>query len=216
MNWCSFLGHRREYRRVDQIGQTTTHLTIHVVLECTRCPEEWVYEETLKLKGDDPPPPPEEPPPYEDPIDLAQIDVPHPGTPEVFAWPEVMDLDIQLRIVGGNIIFEWPRVTWPAFDIHPDTGEAVFGHSGMVYRSGGQWYAIATEWLRDALERYGSWHPYEDKFIMGPPDAGVPIAFFIAGPWRHQPNKKKYRRRTRLKWFMGPNLDPYTWPTDDE
>ncbi len=167
-------------------------------------------EEMCQALLDKEPPPPN---PDPDPFDLSRIHVPHPGTPEVFGWPEVVDLDIRPRINGENIILAWPRIDWPDFDIlEPE--HRYFGHSGIVYRSGARWHGIATEWLRDAKEREGTWYPYAVKFVEGPPDEGQPIALFIAGPWRYMPNRPEYRRRARLKWFTWPELKPFTWPED--
>jgi len=146
---------------------------------------------------------------------LSEINVPSPGTAKVFEWPEVIDLPITPRFNGHDIILAWPHVDWPAFDIlSPE--HRYFGHSGIVYYSGGRWHAISTEWLRDARERTGVYYPYEEKFVQGPIRSGYPIAFFIAGPWRHQQNLPEYQRRSRLKWFTWPGLQPFAWPGDGE
>lgn len=143
---------------------------------------------------------------------LNEINVPAPGTSQVFQWPEVIDLPINPRFEGHDTILSWPRVDWPDFDIlSPE--HRYFGHSGLVYysRSRGQWYAISTEWLRDAREREGVRYPYEEKFLEGSIQDGDPIGYFIAGPWRHQTNRSEYQRRSKIKWFTWPSLEPLAW-----
>ena len=143
---------------------------------------------------------------------LNEINVPAPGTPQVFQWPEVIDLPITPRFDGHDTVLSWPRIDWPDFDIlSPE--HRYFGHSGLVFysRSRGQWYAISTEWLRDAREREGVRYPYEETFVEGPIQDGDPIGYFIAGPWRHQLNRPEYQRRSNITWFIWPTLEPLDW-----
>lgn len=146
---------------------------------------------------------------------LGQIHVPFPGTPQVFQWPEVLDLRIIPRFDGHDTVLSWPHVDWPSFDIlNPD--QTYFGHSGLVYWAQGRWNAISTEWLRDSRERQGVRYPFEEKFIEGQIRDGDPIAYFIAGPWRHSANEKRFQRRSKLKWYTWPSLKPFAWPEEPE
>ena len=143
---------------------------------------------------------------------LNEINVPVPGTSSLFEWPLVLDLPITPRFDGHDTVLSWPRVDWPDFDIlSPE--HRYFGHSGLIYysRSRGQWYAISTEWLRDAREREGVRYPYEEKFGEGSITDGDPIGYFIAGPWRHQSNSPEYQRRSNISWFTWPSLEPLAW-----
>ncbi len=153
--------------------------------------------------------------------ELSEIKVASPGTPQVFSWPEVRDLPIEPRFSGHDIILKWPYVNWPAFDVL-DPQYRYFGNSGFVYRSGGKWHAVSTEWLRDEnnannrSERTGTYYPYEEKFVSGSHTKGTPVAFFIAGPWRLQGNQNKYQRRSKLQWYTWPGLEPFVWPGSED
>ena len=69
---------------------------------------------------------------------------------------------------------------WPTFNVL-DPDERYFGNSGMVYysRSRGQWYVIATEWLRWRRERQGVRYPFDEKFVQGSMRDGDPIGFMF-------------------------------------
>lgn len=146
----------------------------------------------------------------EEPVDL-DIHVPVPGTPGVFEWPVVLDLPISPHFKGHDIVLTWPTVDWPAFDLLAPE-HRYFGHSGIVYWVNGRWNAISTEWLRVAREKEGVYYPYEEKFVEGDITDGDPIAFFIAGPWRHQNDDPEFRRRSTFSWYTWPSLEPFTWP----
>ena len=146
-----------------------------------------------------------------EPPRLNEIHVPSPGTRTVFQWPEVVTMVIKPKFRGHDIVLTWPFVDWPGFDIlRPE--HRYFGHSGIVYFSGGRWHAISTEWLRIGREHTGTYYPFEEKFVEGHPRAGYPIGFFIAGPWRHQPDREQYHRRSNITWYKWPSLEPFTFP----
>ncbi len=110
-------------------------------------------------------------------------------------------LPISSTRAGSSIVHRWPFVDWPDFHVISATDEHI-GNSGIIYWKNGNWHAETTEWLRVPNERTGTtWDPHE-KLTVGQPNNDHPVAFFIAGPWRHTKNETKFQRRTEPDWHL--------------
>ncbi|MCH7824025.1 MAG: DUF4382 domain-containing protein [Acidobacteria bacterium] len=147
---------------------------------------------------------------------LDEIAVPAPGTPGIFNWPVVEDVDIQPQHSGSEIRLSYPTVSealWPTLAAGPpeDDGSPalVFGVAWVIYRvQGGGWLAETVEWLRAPEERGGTVIPLE-HLTEGTPAADDPVAFFLAGPSRHSPDLPEYQRRSVPRWFRWSDFAPW-------
>lgn len=149
---------------------------------------------------------------------VGDIEVAWPGTPGVMSWPVVQDLPIHPRRRGGSIHLAWPSVdtnTWPGFSGAGPSDDLHFGNAWMVYRTGNRWVAETVEWLR-GHERDGTVFDPGEKLTVGQPRNDEPVAFFIAGPSRHSPNRPRYRRRSTLQWYEWGSLGQWVWEEDED
>ena len=145
---------------------------------------------------------------------LEDVRVLSPGTHGVLQWPVDIDLDITAKIVGRDISISCPDKLgdWPTVmrDLSNAGRIPYMGVTGWIYRSHDRgWVAYPAEYARPGKEATGTFWDWEDKFVQaaaGMPDPDTPIGIFVAGMWRHAPDKPEYHRRTEVKWFTWPEL----------
>lgn len=131
------------------------------------------------------------------------------GTESVMGWP-IYHTEIQTVIVGTNTIavgyqrleeFSWPYVTIPLFPEDPE----YIGTIWLVWRQrDGTFVAWPAEHLHTERERNETTIEREHMRAEGgdQPEPGQLIGVMITGPARGVRDRKEYRRRGPIDWFL--------------